>query len=435
MLYELILLAVGNLNRARARLAMTAGGVLVGTAAVILLVALTIGLQNSAEASIGNDASLTEIEVYPNYNFSPGAQQPEELPQLTVDAVKQFWNIPGVAAVIPMTRLQGGQITAGKYSGYADIIGIDPALLPYMNIELQAGQLTLERGEMLIGAHVGDYFYDPNASGDSFQSVVVDLFTTDFKLELYQYSSQTPTSRKIAGKASGSMAPGSRFDYSILLPIKDVLEYNEWITGTKFDPDTFVYDQVVLRSTGREATNGVSSAVRDLGYAAGGMGEYLNQLNGFFSTMRLMLGGVGGVALLVAAFGVANTMTMAILERTKEIGLMKAIGATDRDVLTVFLIEAGLVGLTGGIAGVSLSFFLQNLVNQALANAGTDASSGGAISFLPFDTSQIGGNLFVIPPELAIFALVLATAVGLGAGLYPALRAARLPPVIALKME
>lgn len=111
---------------------------------------------------------------------------------------------------------------------------------------------------------------------------------------------------------------------------------------------------------------------------------------------------------------------------------MKAIGATDRDVLTVFLIEAGLVGLAGGLAGVGLSLFLQNVINQAVANA--PATGQGGIG-LPFDTSQIGGNLVVIPPELTIFALLLATGVGLGAGLYPALRAARLPPVIALKME
>lgn len=434
MLYELGLLAIGNLARARARLAMTAGGVLVGTTAVILLIALTIGLQNAAEASIGNDTSLTEIEVYPNYNFMPGAEQPESIPQLTVENVQQFWTISGVAFVLPMTRLQGGQITAGKYAGYADIIGIDPRLLPYLGLELEAGELKLEKGQMLIGAHVGDYFYDPKASGDTFESVTVDLYTTPFRLELYQYTGSTPGTRKIDGKPIGKIISGSRFDYSILLPIEDVLAYNEWITGNEFDPDTFVYDQVVVRSTSRETTNAVSTAIRELGFASGGMGEYLNQLNNFFGTMRLMLGGVGGVALLVAAFGVANTMTMAILERTKEIGLMKAIGATDRDVLTVFLIEAGLVGLSGGIAGVGLSFFLQNLVNQALANAPTDTSGGGGY-FLPFDTSQIGGNLFVIPPELALFALALATAVGLGAGLYPSLRAARLPPVIALKME
>lgn len=138
------------------------------------------------------------------------------------------------------------------------------------------------------------------------------------------------------------------------------------------------------------------------------------------------------MALLVAAFGVANTMTMAILERTKEIGLMKAIGATDRDVMTIFLTEAALVGFSGGVAGVGLSLFVQNVVNTALANVPQDQ---GGITFLPIDPSQIQGNLFVIPSELILFAVTLATLVGIGAGLFPALRAARLLPVLALKSE
>jgi len=111
---------------------------------------------------------------------------------------------------------------------------------------------------------------------------------------------------------------------------------------------------------------------------------------------------------------------------------MKAIGATDRDVLTVFLIEAGSVGLAGGGAAVGLSLFLGNAINQAILNLPTNNSG---VNFLPLDPSQIGGNLMVIPPELSVFAIVLATLVGLGAGLLPALRAARMPPVIALKQE
>ncbi len=438
MFYELARLAISNLFRARARLAMTAGGVLVGTTAVILLVALTVGLQEAAERGIGNSATLTEIQVYPNYGFSRDGSTSSDIPQLTVEAVRAFWQIPGVAAVIPMSFLQGGEILADKYTGYTQIMGIDPQLLPYLGITPLQGQLTLARGEVIIGAHTGDYFYDPKASGDNFQPVAVDLFTTRSRLRLYQYSSSTPSERKIDITVSGVIAEGTNYDYSMLMPLNEVLALNEWITGQEIDPDTFRYDQVTVRAESRETTNDVSQAIRELGYTAGGLGEYLNQLNNFFTTMRLMLGGVGGVALLVAAFGVANTMTMAILERTKEIGLMKAIGATDRDVLTVFLIESGLVGLAGGVTGVGLSYFLQNAINSALQNApAADPNNpgGGIGGFLPFDTSQIGGSLVVIPPELALFALALATCVGLAAGLYPSLRAARLPPVIALKME
>jgi putative ABC transport system permease protein len=437
MFYELGMLAVGNLNRARARLAMTAGGVLVGTTAVILLIALTAGLQQAAEASIGSNSQLLELDVSPNYNFRPSdqQQQPSEIKQLTVEEVNKFWKIPGIAVVIPITNLQSGEINAGKYTGYAGIQGIDPKLLPYMGITVQQGTLTLESGQVLLGAHVGDYFYDPKGTGDQ-QNMKIDLYTTPFKLKLYQYTATTPTQRSIAPKPTGVLAENDRFGNSMLMPIQDVLSYNQWITGTKIDPKKFFYDQVVVRAKGRETVAGISEAIRKLGFQSGGMGEYISQLNSFFDAMRLVLGGVGGIALLVAAFGVANTMTMAILERTREIGLMKAIGATDRDVLTVFLIEAGLVGLAGGATGVGLSYFLQHLINSALASAGSpDPNQPSIANFLPFDTSKIGGQLFIIRPELAVFALILATAVGLGAGLYPALRAARLPPVIALKSE
>src|ERR1044071_9212247 len=118
MFYELGMLAIGNLNRARARLAMTAGGVLVGTTAVILLVALTAGLQQAAEASIGSNSQLLELDVSPNYNFrmSGEQQQPSEIKQLTVEEVNKFWSIPGIAVVIPITNLQSGEINAGKYT-------------------------------------------------------------------------------------------------------------------------------------------------------------------------------------------------------------------------------------------------------------------------------------------------------------------------------
>ena len=109
---------------------------------------------------------------------------------------------------------------------------------------------------------------------------------------------------------------------------------------------------------------------------------------------------------MVAAFGVANTMSMAVLERTKEIGLMKAIGARDRDVLTVFLLEAGLVGLCGGAAGVGLSLLLQSLINQAIQNTPSDSMS---TALLPFNPALLSDALIVIPPELMTGALVLAT--------------------------
>lgn len=425
---ELIQLAFGNLMRARARLIMTAGGVLVGTAAVILLIALTIGLQTAAEAGIGNNATLTEMDVYPAW--SPNIPF-EDLPQLNAEAINSFWRIPNVTAVIPSASLNGGgELIAGDYSGYGNVMGIHPSLLPYLGITAAQGELLLDENTVIIGPEVANNFYDPEAT--EWSPVQVDLFNEPLRMRVYQWSGENPSNQTLRLTVAAVLEPGTSLDYSILMPIEQVIDLNEWTDGTEFDPETFTFGRVVVRAKDRETTNEVAAAIRKLGYEVSGMADFLNQLNQFFGTMRLMLGGVGGVALLVAAFGVANTMTMAILERTKEIGLMKAIGATDRDVMTIFLVEAALVGFSGGAAGVALSLFIQNIVNTALMNA---PQGEGGINFLPIDPSQLQGNLFVIPPELTFFAIALATAVGVGAGLLPALRAARMLPVLALKSE
>ncbi len=427
MFSELASLAVHNLLRARARLAMTAGGVLVGTAAVVLLIALTIGLQRAAEAGFGNSSALTQIQVYPSWDRSAS----DTSPQLDINAVIQLSQIKGVAAVIPMLQLSSwGQIYAGDYVNGGQIFGIDPRYLPYLGVSVSEGELSIASGQPVVGSAIAENFTDPNA--EDYEPISVDVMHTPLTLSVYNMDGTS--SNDVDLQPRGVLSPGTNYDYSLFLPIQDIIDLNEWVVGQPIDPDTFVYSQILVIASSRETTGEVSQAIRDLGFNSGGMGDFLDQINGFFSTMRLVLGGVGGVALLVAAFGVANTMTMAILERTREIGLMKAIGATDRDVLTIFLIEAALVGLVGGLSGLGVSYLIQNLVNEALAHL-PQQSGGGGIMFLPIDMSQIGGQLVVIPTDLALFALGLATLVGVGAGLYPALRAARMTTVVALKTE
>ncbi|HRF99274.1 MAG TPA: FtsX-like permease family protein, partial [Aggregatilineales bacterium] len=354
----------------------------------------------------GSDVSLTEIDVYLNWNFQG---DPENAPKLDIATVNSFWKIPDVQAVIPTISLQGGYLMVDKYYGGAWTQGIDLQLLPYMGITLSSGRMPTGAGEIIVGEAVGQNFYDPNAT--EWEPIMLDLLTQAPTLVLERYDPDGVVTKRVKLTVVGIIQAGGNNDYSVFMPIQDVLEYNEWYSGAPLDPKTFVYETVKVRAKSREVTNDVTSAIKKMGFSTGGMGEFLNGLNSFFGTMRLMLGGVGGVALLVAAFGVANTMTMAILERTKEIGLMKAIGATDRDVLTIFLIEAGLVGFVGGLTGVGTALFLQQVINQsvAAATAASDGSQGGGAMFLPLDISQIGGNLMVIPTELIAFAMILAT--------------------------
>jgi len=430
MVFELLHLAVGNLLRARGRLIMTASGVLVGTTAVVLLLALTFGLQEAAEAGIGSAASLTEIQVYPGFSGRLEESREPVMIQIDDEAVAQIAAVPGVAAVVPMLSVQTQiSLASGDYRYYGQFVGVPPEAMPYLGLRAGQGTLDLRPGEALVGASVGSFFVDPEAQ--TWEPVEVDVLAEELKMRVY--SSVEGRERAFDIAIAGVLRPGSgSFDGTVFLPLEDVIALNEWSSGNEIDPDERRYDYLLVRATSRETTKAASEAIREMGYMTGGVGEFLDQLNSFFTTMRLMLGGIGGVALLVAAFGVANTMTMAILERTREIGLMKALGARDRDVLLIFLIEAMLVGLGGGLAGLGVAYALQNAINGAIAAA---PQGQGSVSFLPFDLSQMGGRLVVIRPELALFAVLLAALVGLGAGVLPAIRAARLPPVVALQQE
>jgi putative ABC transport system permease protein len=171
----------------------------------------------------------------------------------------------------------------------------------------------------------------------------------------------------------------------------------------------------------------VTDQITALGYQAYTPQSLVQGINSFFLILQVIFGGVGAIALFVAAIGIANTMAMAILERTREIGLMKAVGATNRDVLSIFLGEAAGIGFIGGLGGVILGWSAGQIINVlALAYlAGQAAEQGGP----PPSTAVF------TPAWLPIFALAFSTIIGLLSGLYPALRAATMVPVTALKYE
>jgi putative ABC transport system permease protein len=172
----------------------------------------------------------------------------------------------------------------------------------------------------------------------------------------------------------------------------------------------------------------VEQALQEMGLSAFSEQQQVEQAEAYFATVQAVLGGIGGVALLVAAFGIANTMLMAIYERTREIGLMKAIGATHRDVMLVFLAEAGGIGLLGGVGGMVLGLLVNGLINLIAGAVRAEQVAAGAS---PGPTLGIAYAPLWLPPFAVVFALL----VGVASGAYPANRAANLQPLHALKYE
>jgi putative ABC transport system permease protein len=169
-------------------------------------------------------------------------------------------------------------------------------------------------------------------------------------------------------------------------------------------------------------TEEVEKKIKEMGFNAFSIADLLESQKKAFILLDLFLALVGSIALTVASLGIVNTMVMSILERTREIGVMKAIGASDRDVRGIFLIEAALIGLAGGTGGLLLGWVVGRGIN---AGANYYLSTQGVPA----------ANLFLIPWWLVLGAMAFALAVSLVAGIFPARRAARLDPIQALRHD
>jgi putative ABC transport system permease protein len=141
------------------------------------------------------------------------------------------------------------------------------------------------------------------------------------------------------------------------------------------------------------------------------------------TAITVMFTMIGSIALLVATIGIANTMVMAIYERTREIGILKAMGASRREIRQMFMMEAGFIGLIGGVFGLLLGWVLGLGLNQAIQIV------------MKYRELPLRGNFFVVTPTLALGVILFATLIGLVAGLLPAQRAAKLDPLEALRHE
>jgi putative ABC transport system permease protein len=145
--------------------------------------------------------------------------------------------------------------------------------------------------------------------------------------------------------------------------------------------------------------------------------------NRIVTAITVMFTMIGSIALLVATIGIANTMVMAIYERTREIGILKAMGASRGEIRQMFMLEAGFIGLVGGVFGLLLGWLLGLGLNQAIQ------------IYMKYRELPVRGHFFVVTPMLALGVILFATFIGLVAGLLPAQRAAKLDPLEALRHE
>jgi putative ABC transport system permease protein len=430
---DLLRLVWANLNRMRARAIMSGIGVLIGTAAIVILISLAAGLQRSATESFSEVGALNEItllggNVLRAFGGTGGGQEDT---RLTPKVLKELARTPGVVAVTPRESLVGqGLLRFNRLQSYTTVTGVDARVVRDLGWKVESGRVRLGRWNVVVGARVAESFGDPRRPNRD--QTPPDLQGQTLRLVISRVEADGKTSeRTIRVKVAGVLTErGGQDDYSVFLALDDLEELNAWTQGQRFNRARDGYSQALVVMESPEKVVPFQTELLTRGFFAFSASGTLQQLNIFFIVIQAIMGGVGGIALLVAAIGIANTLTMAILERTREIGLMKAVGATNRDVMSVFLAEAGAIGLLGGVGGILLGWGVSALINviARLYIESQAAAAGAALSAPPADVT-------FIPGWLPVLVLVFAAVMGILSGIYPAQRAVQLDPVRALKYE
>jgi putative ABC transport system permease protein len=447
-------LAVRNLREAVLRNSLTTLGVAVGVASLVAMLSLGVGLQTLASQRLTRSGLFDAVFVTSQRNFRgprqpppPDATPKRESRPLDDDARQQFSKLSNVTEVYPQIRF----VTDVRYAGKSEstsVLGLpdssrssgafegmkgaffssptaDEAIL-----QIDFAKLLSDQPPSLIGKDLTLRFAERAAlskAADDDEALLDAMMGSGKPGGI----SIVPRERnvRIVGitESDPSAGIGGFGGARVYLPLKAAEQLHvaqpddlqAFLSGNSAKPS---YMAFTVRVRSPKDVPQVEDAIKKMGFATFSLLDATKSLRLVFTVFDLFLGLFGSLALTVASLGIINTLVMAILERRREIGILKALGATDRDVSSLFFAEAGAMGLFGGFFGVALGW----LIGSAL--------TWGTTIYLHRQNLP-GVKISYIPWWLALGAIAFAIIVSLVAGLYPAARAARLNPVDALRYE
>jgi len=445
-------LAVRNLREAVLRNSLTTLGVAVGVASLVAMLSLGVGLQTLASQRLTRSGLFDAVFVTSQRNFRGPRQPPpsdstekRESRALDDDVRQQLGKLSNVTEVYPQIRFITDVHYAGK-SESTSVLGLPDSSRSSGAFEGMTGKYfsSPTADEVILQMEFAKLLSDPASligkdltlryaergtlSKDADDEALLDAMMGSGKPGGISIVPREKTLRIVGITESDPSAGIGGFGGArVYLPLKTaeqlhVAQPDDVQAFLSGNPTKRSYIAMTVRVRSPKDVPQVEAAIKQLGFATFSLLDATKNLRLVFTVFDLFLGLFGSLALTVASLGIINTLVMAILERRREIGILKALGATDRDVRSLFFAEAGAMGLFGGVFGVVLGW----LIGSAL--------TWGTTIYLHRQNLP-GVKISYVPWWLALSAIGFAIIVSLIAGLYPASRAARLNPVEALRYE
>jgi putative ABC transport system permease protein len=443
-------LALRNLREALLRNSLTTLGIAVGVASLVAMLSLGVGLQQLAAKRLSQSGLFDSVFVTPRMNLRGmgRAAMPPSLdkePRLLDEGARQeISRLPNVVEVFPQVRF----FTEVRYDGkpFATMVAGMP------ESSKSSGSFDGMQGSFFSGASAYETILQSEFAKE-LNPQTSSLLGKELALRYAERQSLPPNPADSSAASNSESSPGGFSvvprelrlrivgvvdtepaagfggygNGRLLIPLQvamtlraaQVNDLRDIVRGSSSKP---TFASLTVRAKSPSDVEALEASIKNMGFGAFSLLDASKSLRIFFSVFDLLLGIFGSLALAVATLGIVNTLVMAILERRREIGVLKALGAADRDVKQLFFVEAGVMGLVGGILGA----FLGWLIGRALT-FGTN---------LYLHRQNLPGvDISAVPWWLVLGAIAFAIIVSLAAGLYPASRAARLNPVEALRYE
>jgi len=406
---------ISSLRANKLRTGLTMLGIVIGVAAVISMLSIGQGAQNSISASInsiGTNLLFLSAGSRPTFGGGGGFTFNRNIKSLTMadaQALMDPYQAPSVQAVAPV--LQGEiSVAANGQTTTTTVYGVTTSYFSIRNETVSEGALF---NDQQVNTHARVAIIGTDLSTTLWGQ------TTGLTGKTILINSQTFTIIGVL-TSKGGTAAGSA-DNQIIIPLTTARDRVIMRPGTNVDS---IYIQATNANTVSEANTQISDIMRLRHHVAVDKEDFtvtnqqdlLNTASSITGILSTFLGGIAAISLLVGGIGIMNIMLVSVAERTREIGLRKAVGARNRDILTQFLAESSFLSLLGGLLGIVLGWLISVIIGKIATALGT-----------------------ALNPAVSINAVLLATlfsiAVGLFFGIYPARRAASLEPVEALRSE